>query len=801
MSGWITIGADKSQPEGERGGTPVFIGRDGDIEKGPKSLEGRNIESVDKGKQQTKGESGGYQGPEGANPVPQPRKMWQEQKPDHPEAIYPSAEEHPHSLSQLGERVRAELLNWMADAHEVAKPIGWAAAGARRNFGDEKKAKQDAYQRIEPADLQRIQQQMVDILQRGANAGSDLRPFIRHNNLVPRELVPRLKPNDQLFRPAKERERYQAIAEVVIERYAAEVEQYRESDGQWITIGADKDAKKGEKGGTPVFIGPGGTIQKGPRQLEGHRVDQLNKVERRKKRPEFSKRQLDELGKLREEDRQRREQGGDNRQWRNEYFERRNRIVGDTERRRQEYDMAERRKEAQAIYDRRKELSNRPAHELTRQEHAIVEQARKYDAAERDQRKFGELAQQYLSARENGNWPAVDATLKQMSKTRGYGAMSKRAKEVMGTDVPAAVADYLTKYKRPDDVALLADSYETRQAHEAAVRAMVEKHPDRVPSRVAKDYQYHDWMPAPKRERIQQQEEVERWERAKDSKEWRQKARTGRNLRRTANAAVDHYRKQMIDANLPGLREAGQKLREAESRIEQLEKQWEQQFGNARELSEADEKSLQPIIDELSDQAEKRNAAKDELKQRSADALIESLGGPAGSTLPSTGAEKLPVELQGRVQEARDWLSKVLPQEMVPTDLKFELLPPGQTRAYCRGQTVVLSPHNSVATVVHEIGHAIEHARGDVTGEKSKAFLAAMTFDQRVDHLGRSYGTTEVATQDGFQSAYTGKYYQGSGSTEILSMGLQNLYSNPRMMAEEAPDHFNYTVAAVRGMI
>lgn len=47
------------------------------------------------------------------------------------------------------------------------------------------------------------------------------------------------------------------------------------SDGDWITIGGNKGAPAGSKGGTPVKLGEGGKIIAGPSHLEGHSVGSL----------------------------------------------------------------------------------------------------------------------------------------------------------------------------------------------------------------------------------------------------------------------------------------------------------------------------------------------------------------------------------------------------------------------------------------------------------------------------------------------------------------------------------------------
>ena len=51
---WITIGADKSKPKGEQGGTPVFIGSDDRVLGGPKNLINRDIGNLSKPPEKTK---------------------------------------------------------------------------------------------------------------------------------------------------------------------------------------------------------------------------------------------------------------------------------------------------------------------------------------------------------------------------------------------------------------------------------------------------------------------------------------------------------------------------------------------------------------------------------------------------------------------------------------------------------------------------------------------------------------------------------------------------------------------------
>lgn len=123
------------------------------------------------------------------------------------------------------------------------------------------------------------------------------------------------------------------------------------------------------------------------------------------------------------------------------------------------------------------------------------------------------------------------------------------------------------------------------------------------------------------------------------------------------------------------------------------------------------------------------------------------------------------------------------------------------TRCYAKKTDIYVTSNTGATTIVHEVGHTIEHAHDDRIGEVSKAFLVSQTRDEKTQHLGDGYDPDEVATEDGFMRPYTGKFYHGAGSTEILSMGMQHLFEDASKFAKESPDHFRYTLAVLRGLI
>ncbi len=169
------------------------------------------------------------------------------------------------------------------------------------------------------------------------------------------------------------------------------------------------------------------------------------------------------------------------------------------------------------------------------------------------------------------------------------------------------------------------------------------------------------------------------------------------------------------------------------------------------------------------------------------------------------GTGHLTDEGRERVNDAADFLSKILPRDF---DMKIKPLPEGQYRAFARGDTMYTLPTPNTATIIHEVGHNIEHGDDDRVGAISKAFqykhlqgLDASYLGDDIYNENDPYRPHEVGHKDGFLRAYTGKYYGGKGSTEILSMGLQHLYEDPVHFAKEAPDHFNYTIAYLKGLV
>lgn len=126
------------------------------------------------------------------------------------------------------------------------------------------------------------------------------------------------------------------------------------------------------------------------------------------------------------------------------------------------------------------------------------------------------------------------------------------------------------------------------------------------------------------------------------------------------------------------------------------------------------------------------------------------------------------------------------------------------------------------AIVVHELGHAWEASSYDVH-KHAVGFLAKRTQDFKAKKLktlvpGSGYGDKEWATDDHFKDAYAGKWYTHGAlgsidqkelraelrnkpdlyvstvihATEIVSMGLEQMYTDPLRFARDDPEYFDF---------
>jgi len=120
------------------------------------------------------------------------------------------------------------------------------------------------------------------------------------------------------------------------------------------------------------------------------------------------------------------------------------------------------------------------------------------------------------------------------------------------------------------------------------------------------------------------------------------------------------------------------------------------------------------------------------------------------------------------------------------------------------GGTVHVKRTDDTGTYVHEQGH---HLENHVPGARE----AAIAFrDSRVkgaplspiygkpDELGHPDDWGKLFAPGSTEASYVGKHYPADRNTEIVSMGLELLYRNPRHFAEKDPEYFDFIMGILR---
>lgn len=111
-------------------------------------------------------------------------------------------------------------------------------------------------------------------------------------------------------------------------------------------------------------------------------------------------------------------------------------------------------------------------------------------------------------------------------------------------------------------------------------------------------------------------------------------------------------------------------------------------------------------------------------------------------------------------------------------------------------------------TALHEAMHWLEDVDKSI-GQKSIEFLEKRTVNDKEEKLSvltgnSAYMPWEVAKKDNFHSVYCGKIYKNSNgyyATEILSMGLQELLSNPIEFYKKDREYFKFVISVLKGDI
>ena len=176
-------------------------------------------------------------------------------------------------------------------------------------------------------------------------------------------------------------------------------------------------------------------------------------------------------------------------------------------------------------------------------------------------------------------------------------------------------------------------------------------------------------------------------------------------------------------------------------------------------------------------------------------------------------------EVLDKAKEARAWLARFLNKgDRDVFEVGVSEIPASYDgRAHCgfgNGLHTALAKTDEVHTHVHEFGHAIDEqvSGGKMIGQRCREFLDHRVGSELSVKLkdvvpGSSYKDDERGRKDKFADAfggnehrayYAGKEYPGNVS-EILALGVEQLYENPLQFAKGDPEYFKFVVGILRG--
>ena len=150
-------------------------------------------------------------------------------------------------------------------------------------------------------------------------------------------------------------------------------------------------------------------------------------------------------------------------------------------------------------------------------------------------------------------------------------------------------------------------------------------------------------------------------------------------------------------------------------------------------------------------------------------------------------------------------LENIIHKDLIQ-DLKLETAYTKDSRNYFSRNynKIFINKDTKRTTAIHETMHWLEFNNPEVS-KKVNAFLEYRTQGEKAEKLNKlvpkaNYGKDEMAKKDNFFNPYCGKVYQ-TGATEILSMGLQEVFDNAIDFSKNDPEYFNFVLDIIQKRI
>lgn len=164
-----------------------------------------------------------------------------------------------------------------------------------------------------------------------------------------------------------------------------------------------------------------------------------------------------------------------------------------------------------------------------------------------------------------------------------------------------------------------------------------------------------------------------------------------------------------------------------------------------------------------------------------------------------------------QVAEAETWLRRVVPEKRLTYyQARVETI---KGRAYYTGsrKTLSIDPTNGADVVIHEYGHHLQQDgrifRSEKAFLKKRAKITSKSVLKTINGMPGEQGFPGDFKSKG-GSDYTGRIYNATKDAkgnwdwthgEVLSMGIQRLYSSPSMFYLRDPEYFLWTTKMIQG--
>lgn len=157
-------------------------------------------------------------------------------------------------------------------------------------------------------------------------------------------------------------------------------------------------------------------------------------------------------------------------------------------------------------------------------------------------------------------------------------------------------------------------------------------------------------------------------------------------------------------------------------------------------------------------------------------------------------------KLTQKINKTNQLLSGIIDKNYIPD---FSPFANGQAgRANASGNIINITSKEPVEIYIHESMHWLERVNPKMLAN-SLAFLEYRTKGEEAQSLKKltkvNYRANEYAKPDNFFDAYCGKIYDNA--TEIMSMGIQRLFEDPKDFMEKDKEYFDFVIANLQGKI